>query len=302
MKTNLVLIGLGNIGRRHLQALSRLDWPGGNTLYDFDERALIGLQGTTDLTVAMNAINPESMVVIATTAKGREPLVVKALEKKPRAMIVEKPLCQNEKEYRSIKEAAQKAGVPVYINFSRQSYDYYREIQRELANDPAEKTFLAVFSGGMACIGIHVLELMRWIMRPSRYQISHMRNLQVYETKRPGYFDCYGEMALVLDEKDMCVLKACQEADVLTVKIISGNKQYDIFELSKTMYKNDRSQKITSWPIVIPYLSDQTDIFVRELLDKGSTDLLPNVEQAFLSHQILFEYLKRSGLEGINVT
>jgi len=313
MKNNIVIIGTGNIGKRHLQAVGNLRIAAGIVCYDNIEESLNSvhpfckannidtdhLDIRTDYKNTLDAITPDSIVVIATTAKGRKDILLDVLAKRPKAVIAEKPLCQSDEEYKQILVASKANNVPVYVNFARHAFEFYKKIKQEIRG-AGHKTFVSVFPDGMSVIGIHILELMTWLLDVKEYKVLFSRSTKKFETKRPGYHDCFGEILLSLDGGNTGYIKTSDGENVFTNKIITENKEFDVFEFSNKMTVSDRSN-IEVRDIQVLYVSQITDKIISSILSGGDV-ALPTIEGAYTAHRILFDFIKANSLEGINIT
>ncbi len=314
MKTKIAIIGLGNIGRRHLQAVSRLanlDRILGcdvnqssldNTITFCRENNLpdIELDLTTNLEKVLKALTKETIVIVATTAFRRGEILKKILYCRPRAILVEKPLCQGIKEYQEVMRLSQKNRVPVYVNFSRHMYVFYQEIY-QLVHKLQKKSFNAFFSGGIACNGIHLLELATWLLGSKTYKIVYSRKDEIYETKRKGFYDFSGELILKFDDGNLCFLKASKEKCPFSIGILCPEKEFKIFEDSKKIIHLNGSSEIKMDDIDIPYVSQLTDKVIDRLVNRKIPEL-PDIRQSFMAHKILFDYMKLHKLENLNIT
>lgn len=313
MKNNIVIIGTGNIGKRHLQAVGNLKMADGVVCYDNIEASLNSvhpfckannidaehLDIRADYKNTLDAITPGSIVVIATTAKGRKDILLDVIAKRPKAVIAEKPLCQSDEEYKQILAASKAGSVPVYVNLTRHSFDVYKRIKREIIA-AKERIFVSVFPDGMSCIGIHIFDLMTWLFDAKTQEISSSTAFGLTETKRGGCFDFYGDMSLLLDNRDAAFFRAAQKDCVFSVKISTEDKEYNVFEYSKKMVITDRSGEVRTEEIEVPFVSQTTSKIVAQIMEGEKPDL-PTVEESYLAHKILFDYMRKNSLEGVNI-
>ena len=142
MKTKIALIGLGNIGKRHLQAVSKsanvskimcLDTDAGSceSLKPFCEENGIPLEKIElhrNLDTIIGKISRNTIAIVATTAPGREGILQRLMLRRPLSVIAEKPLCINKEEYDSIRFTSESLKVPVYVNLARRIFGFYNAI------------------------------------------------------------------------------------------------------------------------------------------------------------------------------
>ncbi|MCK5613628.1 Gfo/Idh/MocA family oxidoreductase, partial [Candidatus Pacearchaeota archaeon] len=182
MKIDIFIFGMGNMGKRHFQAISHLDYYNKIYCFDISQEAIASVKdfcSENDLDeaslVLMNdfdemilKISKDSIVIVSTTANGRVELLESVMSKRPKVIMAEKPLCQNLEEYEKILYMSEENDVPIYINFPRHRYPFYQRIFSDLKN-LKQQSFHAKTWGGMACNGIHVLELMTWLFSINKY-------------------------------------------------------------------------------------------------------------------------------------
>ena len=118
---------MGNIGRRYLQAISKLSVDYKLFCYDKSQEALNYIPkfcednniNTSNINTVnkdndlYNSINSETLVLIATTAKDRKEILDICIEKMPLTIIAEKPLVQNLSDYNYIMKKNEVLSMPI---------------------------------------------------------------------------------------------------------------------------------------------------------------------------------------------
>ena len=314
MKTKIVIIGLGNIGKRHMQAALALDRVTEIVCYDVNQEALdtlevFGRDNSLDITrvklepsweKVLRHITPEVIVIIATTAQGRISLLQAVIGLHPMAVICEKPVCQSLDEYDEIIQFTDSHKVAVYCNFPRHMYKFYREIKSFLQG-PKEYYGHAIFERGMACVGIHFLELFVWLSDAKEYKIDEARFYNVHEIKRKGFFDFYGSLVVTLNQGIRCMVIASEDHKVTSVGIMTKTKEYRVFEAAGQMVVCDYPAQVSVQAIDALPTSRLTDVAITEILGQGPVGL-PSLQQVYLAHKILFEAMEINGLQKLNIT
>ena len=156
---DVLIIGTGNIGKRHLQGASFLPV----SCYDISRDSLESVRPfcesnkiripklLPELDDALNTITPETVVIVATTANGRVPLFKKIVSRNPREVILEKPACQSLSEYKQLMKITGEGEV--YVNIPRTLYPVYQQIGLEGKH---AMFFANSSNAGMVCNGISV--------------------------------------------------------------------------------------------------------------------------------------------------
>jgi predicted dehydrogenase len=317
MKINIAIIGLGNIGKRHLQAVSRLDFFEEINCYDIMEISLNSVSDFCEKNMIktekiklvfqfddlLKKISQNTIVIVATIAKGRYGVLKTIIDRNPLAVIAEKPLCQNIMEYEDIVNYSKKNGTNIFINFSRHCYSAYQTINEYLNNEEFKvKHFVAFFSGGMACVGIHIIDLATWLLKGASFKLKYSKKEEVYETKRTGYSDFSGEMLLNINEESNCFFMAERKQMPIMIDINTEKKQLRIFESAdKMVVVNSDSDGINLSDYEIVNTSQITDKVIEDIMNKKKPQL-PDIFESYLAHKILFEYMRINGLEEVNIT
>lgn len=315
MKTKIIIIGLGNIGKRYLQAASGFSGLGSIACYDkrknfqsavndFCRQNSINIsriEFISDLKEVPRVITKKTIIIISTTAEGRCEIIKNVINQIPLAIICEKPLCQNIREYETIMMLARKTAVPIYLNFSRHLYSVHKKIYG-LLRKSKDKTFSAFFPGGMACGGIHILELATWLLNARSSRILYSRKGKVFKSKRPGFWDFSGEIAFCINEQNLCFLKAAQGGSISSIRISCENNEFNIFEFAKKMLVLDsRKASVQISDIEIPLSSQVMVKAIHAICHRNNVEL-PTIFQSYLAHKILFECMQMNKLEKLNIT
>ena len=117
---------------------------------------------------ALDSIRP-SLVSICTPPEERiEPLEL-TLQRGVEAIWIEKPLAASSDAGRAIVETADRADVPLQVNFHRRFDPAHRRVAELLGADPGPIHADMRFSGSLMNFGSHAFDLFRWLVgEPSR--------------------------------------------------------------------------------------------------------------------------------------
>ncbi len=314
MKINIVIIGLGNIGKRHLQAVSRLSYCSeilGYVLNLEDKKVIAefcqknnisteNLRLVTNFDDTLKAITERTIVIVSTTAKGRVKIIEQVLKHRPLAIIAEKPLCQNPSEYEHLINLVKEYNIPIYGNFPKHMYPVYQKINH-LLKAGSITSFNAITWGGMACAGIHALELMTWLLAVKDYKILKAVCHKEFASKRDGFMDFAADLVLEVNGGIVCSLSASEDKKLEIYDIASEEKKYSVCESSgKILEVNNNAEFLVS-DLEILHVSQITDQIVDDIV-KGGKVRLPDVYESYTAHKILFECMKLCNLERLNIT
>lgn len=167
------VIGLGRMGARHLEAVSRLnmDVVGLADVSLENGRAaaarlnLEGVKVFEDATAMLGEVLPEA-VVVATTAPSHCSLVLAAIEVGARLILCEKPLASSLAEVDVMRSAVDASGVAFAVNHQMRympNYIRIRELMERGDLGPLISMIVAGSNFGLAMNASHYFEAFRWL-------------------------------------------------------------------------------------------------------------------------------------------
>lgn len=173
MRQDIVIVGCGQIGSRHLQAVAKLKDskrilivernPASRKLAEqrlFDVLPEVGsteIEWHTDI----NGLDRGGdLAIIATGAKGRSNIVEELIDKGCRRFLLEKIVCQSDDEYKKLLKACREKGVKAWINCVRPYFPFYEKVIELMKNDGAITFHAMAGNLGLGCNAIHLLSLL----------------------------------------------------------------------------------------------------------------------------------------------
>jgi predicted dehydrogenase len=313
---DLRIIGTGNIGRRHLQAAAQLKEDINLSCHDIYEESL---EATKQFIInnklqfkkisyyntqkeALENTTKDTIFIVATTAKGRAAILADIILQKPKAIIAEKPLTQNEEEYCRILKLAEKHQVKIYCNLSNHTYPGYKEVLKTIKE--REHVICNInFNGtvGFACNGIHYLETISWLLQMKKYTITHSKLKAVFDSKRQGFQDFEGTMDFTINDQHQCTISIQGEQAMNTFQLITEKEIMTIFESEKKIVTIKNNTEVTQKEFPIYYTSQISNQVIAAILEGKKPDL-PSIKEARLTHQLIFDFMKKHKIETINIT
>ncbi|MFH1380012.1 MAG: Gfo/Idh/MocA family oxidoreductase [bacterium] len=310
----VIIIGLGQIGKRHLQAISHMNNLDMIVCGDIDNNAMSSMlpfakKNNLNINILkyeytienmVKHIDSRAVVISAMTAKGRGALLAEIITHKPCAIISEKPLSQNTDEYKRVMSLSSQYNVPVYVNFTRHMYPYYKQIYSALKNSK-NISLSAFFPGGIACIGIHMLELAFWLLNENKYKLIYSKKNEVYETKRKGFYDFSGELAVDINGS-MCFFRSDRDFKPAIINIVDEHQHMAIYEaIGKMSVFNYDASDLKTEHITNLYTSQLTDNVIDDI-HQNICPQLPDIFQSYAAHAALFELIDKHNMTGLNIT
>lgn len=318
MDKRILIIGTGNIGKRYLQAIYR---SGLNNIpcycYDIIESSLKGVEdflhshGFKDTTNKLyeyqdflDLISDESLVIVATTAKDRIDLLLDILNHNPRYLIIEKPVTQTKAEYDILLKKYKSVSTKAYVHYYLRFQPYIKKLKALF--EGASPIFYSVTlpGNGIACNGIHFIDLFLWLVASNKTVVSSSKTSSIYEQKRSGFWDVYGGLCIETGASDYGSVVNSKIVHDHIMNVGSGSKLVTIYEDQSVAININTIGKHSLTKIDTRFASDYlVDVMRGYTIDNWQDGLeLTCLEDAFLSHQVLFKFLQLSGYPNLNIT
>lgn len=316
----LAIIGAGQLGSRHLQALSKLRFDCEIYIVDpspesialaqsrfnetYNKNFLIKLYTTNKLTELPKDI---SFAIIATNADcRRDVLEYLLLNTDIRYYIIEKVLFQKVEDYYTIKDLSLKKDVKAWVNCPRRMWKFYKNLKREKINEQLLQVSMTGSNWGFASNSIHFLDLISFFTGTVNYQIDSLSlENKIIETKRKGFYDFFGNLSGRFENGTRFSITSLDGDQIpFMVCLHFANSVYFIRDWEGVYYKSEFKDEFQKNSFEVEYQSSLTNIVVNEILETGSCSLTPIIESIDL--HLLFisklcrEYkLLNSGSDGL---
>ena len=234
-KMKFLIIGIGNIGLRHVQALSNLS-ENNLEFYLFDKnisneerfnrpkRNIIfkKIKSLNELT----SINFE-LTIISTTTTDRVKIlsnINKSINSK--YIIIEKPISQSVYELKDLRKLK---SDKIFVNFPRRYCDWHKKIKEKLNKDYISKNFRIEVSGGeigLACNACHFVDLINFITNKLPYKVIIDKLGNWHKSKRDGFFEVEGSLKIDFEDNITLIIRSLNKKKNLEINFYdSRNNQ-----------------------------------------------------------------------------
>jgi len=207
MDKNIIIIGAGQLGSRHLQGLKKMTTPASVYVVDPNNKSLEVAETRaneidSDIKVyfyqRIEAISQKhfNIAIIATNADIRAAVTENLLEnKKVDFILFEKILFQKEDDYTKINELLIIKNVKAWVNCPRRIQPLYKKIKNDFNNIQDVKMKVSGGDWSLACNGIHFLDLFYFFYNNEILEIdTSALDSAILESKRPGYREITGRI------------------------------------------------------------------------------------------------------------
>jgi len=305
MKKEIVLVGAGNIGSRHLQAITQLPFDVSVNVVEpnrdaqkianarLNEISFDKTKHHINWYKSLDKIPSNSdLVVVATNSKGRVNLINQLLELGHSRFLIEKMVCQSETEYENLLSKFRQFNSKGWVNANRRYFQSYQKI-KDLFQD-SKLIHLSVYLGdsGLGTASIHYLDLFSWFIDNYDIKLSGKYLLnKIFPNKRGSD---YKEFAGTL-------IGSGQNGSVLTittsfnpsnphtsvVEIYGDTRHFFINETKEQLdiihgESNDKDLKFE-----FQHASSTTTMAIQDIIENDYC-LLPDLDQSYYAHKELF--------------
>ena len=296
---NICVIGVGNLGIRHAQAILNAELQVVLHLVDPDPQlslrvsSIISNQDQKDDIKCYAEIKllPENLdvVIVATTADVRFSILSALLEHaKVKYLVLEKVLFQSTRQIQSAGNLIEKSGAKVWVNCPRRMIEVYKSIKGKISSDGPYRIQIAGSNWGLACNSIHCIDYVSWVTNAPIKAISMEKiDKEILTTKRSGFIEFTGELLIEFVGGTLLSLVSSRIGlnSPMTWSVAGAKRNWEVTEANgRCTLINEDGDEIVSGRV--NYQSELSGIFVKDLLQCGSCSLTEFNESA-LHHDYL---------------
>ncbi len=308
-RKKVALIGAGQLGSRHLQALARIDIPVVLQVVDPDTDSLkVAQEGyleipanhnvhRIDFLTAIDGLNAIlDLCIIATNADIRFRVFQELVSKKNVAYIVfEKIVFQSDQQFKDAKELINQNGISCRVNCVRRMFPIYNQIKEIMAGDNKINMQISGGDWGLACSAIHFIDLLAFLSRDTSYKLDITGlDPRVWQSKRKGFIEVTGKITGLFSNGSHLVLESIAGTEEPIRISINNSRVKVVLDESRGIAKickkeNNWNEEVSEFKV--PFQSELTHMAVKEILKSGACQLTEFNESSML-HQPFLEAIK----------
>ena len=312
---NIAVIGGGNIGRRHLQALSRLSKNYALYLVDPSREAIdLAIQMyeevKTDKSPKLQQLDhirslPKKLftVIIATNSNQRYPVTKALLDNNIKYIIFEKVLFQDKDEYKDVEYILRNRQIKSWVNCWRRVVPSYQKLKKKYEYDELTSFSVNGNNWGITSNAIHFIDLLNYLTDSTQYQFVN-NNINIMKSKRDGYYEFIGNLEGVFGKKKIpfsFTSNAADDSISYEINLKYGKTLITINDDEEWWIENSSEKQ----KIDIPFQSNMTQNYINDLAEK-QTCKLTAFDKASELHLPMIDYFtnifKQSGIVGCPIT
>jgi hypothetical protein len=298
---SICIIGCGNIGSRHLQAISKLKESLNIHIVEPNLKskkiANSRLNELSDLTrhnyfwyrnideINLNA----DLTIISTSSINRAQLISKLIDKGHNRFLIEKVVCQSKKEYDLLLKKFKKNKVKGWINFPRHYFPFYQKILPFFQTK--ESIVLSVTGGdiGLTTNTIHFIDLFSWILKTSKIDLTtKYLHPKILPNKRGPLFKEFSGTVIGKYKNSVLSITSFHNSNLPLLIDISNSKfRIIIDEVNENILFN-YPKKFSKFKFDYIHVSDSTTLISKDILYHDKCHL-PSIFDSYNHHIELFQ-------------
>lgn len=300
MMKNVLLCGCGNIGFRHLQALSAMQTASHITIIEplvtahpriadhIVASTAEGVRTYTLLSALPENNDPYDLAIIATSANIRRAVFEDIVEHHDVAVVLfEKVLFQKLADLDAVGQMLDQKGIAGFVNCGRRGFASYRNLVAGLDQTVPVDMVARGAAYGLASNAVHLLDLAEYLNHSALVNLdfSNLRQGSV-PSKRDGFVEIFGTITGRL-ENGATVSITCEDTKsiALCIDIKAGDLQIEIDEIAGTQtVAGQQSTFAIQYVSGMPYLYD-------DALTTGQPGLTPYAASA-RQHRLYLQALQ----------
>lgn len=311
---NLLLIGAGQLGSRHLQSLAKIDIPVSLQVVDPNGDQLniarkmfeeipehINIKKVQFCTSLRDIAHDIDLCIIATTADVRSETIKRVINTaRIKYVIFEKVLFQSLEDYDEVEKLLMREQIASWVNCPRRMYPVYLKMKQYF--QPGERLSYHVNGGdwGLACNSIHFIDQVMFLTGMNSYEvdISHL-DREIYPSKRKNFIEFSGTLRINYSGGTELVLHSRRHSNSPPMFSILGETCHAVIieSLGKVFLYQTDSPPWSEIQFRIPYQSELTHLAAKEILSRGHCNLTEFGESLKLHKPMLKAFLAH--LEGV---
>lgn len=306
---NIALIGAGQLGSRHLQALANSKHELNIQVVDTSEESLktaqsrfnevaSGFNGKVSFVTSVEQLNKKlEIVIVATNSKVRRAIIEQVIHHTTvKYFILEKFLFTTEADFDAVENLLLENNIKAWVNCTRRMMTGYKNLRHQLLGSTSVNFSVAGNAWGLGCNGIHMLDLFSFLIQSTNISLDNiLLDPIIYESKRAGYVEFTGTIRGVSEKHSLSMTSFSNNTSPLIIHIDTPTARYRIQEgTESTVWANtlENNWKLDTYTFNIPFQSQLTNVVVDELLDSGDCELTTYNESAVLHKLFLKNILQ----------
>lgn len=302
----IAIIGAGQLGSRHLQALNLVKKPLDITVIDSSIDSLKTAQARFEASITENIhqINYYNdfkldqhcdVAIVASTAKSRRKIIEALLSSTHvNHLVLEKLLFTEKEDYEVISNILDKKDTKTWVNCPMRMMPFYKKLHTQF-NNSSVHYHVTGSQYGLITNAIHYLDHLAYITGDNHFKLDlNYLDSQIINSKRPGYYEITGTLIAKYGSGSMAILH-CDKQGIAPIQIEIFNNEHRViskeWEQKAWLTNQNTDWKWQETEANIPFQSTLTAELVGSLLESNNCNL-PDFKTSVKTHLQLLDPLK----------
>jgi len=297
MMKNILLVGAGNLGRRHLQSLKNSRYPVRIFVVEpfdearslaktaFEQAASSHPEKAVSFHSSLDDIDQKIDIVIdATPATGRLDVLKRTLSLGAKDLVLEKVAFNSVNDIDQAVALIEQNTARAWVNCPRRLNPFYIQLRKVLEKESINSFEVVGENFGMACNAIHFIDLFSFLARQHAYGITLDEVQNIASSKRSNYIEFFGA-AIGAFESGSEFKIDCRETQngvSFDIRIDTPLNEYRIDEINGRVKIIDRNGKYEIRDFRQPYQSELTGPLVDAIIETRQCGLTAFAESMAL--------------------
>jgi predicted dehydrogenase len=286
MNKSILIVGAGNLGRRHLQSLKLSQNPLEVYVVDSSDAALslakeaveqaemkipVSYFSNLDVVQKLNI----DVGIVATTASSRLPILKTLIENDIKNIVLEKIVFNSLQDIDdALLLTSEAKNTKIWVNCPRRLYPVYQQLKKDIKGSVFKRFSVKGNNFGMGCNGIHFIDLLAYLIDDSKYQFSSEKITDVEESKRADYVELFGIMDGYFESGCQLELECGKNSEKpeFEISLEMEDGSLNIRELTGEAVLN-KSGSTSTLDFNMPYQSELTGPLIDQILQEGTCGL-----------------------------
>jgi len=307
---NIVIIGAGQLGSRHLQALLKIKLPIKIFVIDKNKDSIrIAKQRAMEVEHNVNIIKVQYLLsieklncniidicIVSTTANERLRLIENLLNVYTiKYFILEKILFQKIQDYEIALSLFDSKNVKAWVNCPRRLFPVYKKIKDLIQSNERITYYVTGGSWGLASNAIHFIDHLSYLNSNDEFEFSEINTLNIIESKRKENYELIGSVyGRQSNNSEIILISSFNNSDII-INIETDSYKWRINESKGVLIASSR---INDWEekehfFEISLQSELTNTICENLLNTGNCGLTTFKESSKIHKTILLLFLKK---------
>tara|TARA_B110000438_G_scaffold295623_1_gene338906 strand:- start:141 stop:1127 length:987 start_codon:yes stop_codon:yes gene_type:complete len=300
---NILLVGCGEIGSRHLQALAKMEIPVRIWAIDPSSISLKTAKVRFEeipINENIQSIKFESEIpenlgnidlcIISTTSKIRFFVFKEIIDKVScKNFIFEKVLFQKEEHFIEISKIIEDKKIKCWVNNFRREEKYWKNVKKYFKNRGNFKLYYGKSDWRLCTNAIHIMDLIEWLSNEKIIEVDgSLLDEKIYESKRSGFIELTGKITGKTSNKGTFEMHAIKDIPDIEVEFEISNQDTRLFvneaKGEAILMRKENEWKSEKYRFQICFQSDRTQNISKSIIEIGNCNL-PTFNESINTHR-----------------